>query len=425
MKCVTSAIQKAFADRKGSVYVAFAFTLPVLLTVSLSGLDFAWAVMQKQALQEAADAAAIAGGEELSLSDAKRENVAAVVQAMVERSLAVNANTLIKKTAIKPTVTATIHDDPLEVQVDIKQPVQAVVGDLFGLTFQPLRISSTARVIGKPNICALILDPSSNGALSLEHDSRMTGRDCAVYTNSTHTNAIKAKNSATLIAKFICSAGGKSGGPGNFDPVPLTDCPTFEDPLGSRPEPEVGSCTETDLELTSGYYSLSPGTYCGGIAIRAGAEVVLTEGVYVIKDGPLLVDDGAILTSRNGGLFFTGANAYFRIAGDTRINMEAPRSGSMAGLLMFESRAQPSTTQHQFLSDNESNLVGTIYLPRSELKIDADGDISPDAAYTAIVAHRLRLYGGPHLILNSNYDQTDVPVPKGIRGAGQPISLVN
>ena len=36
----------------------------------------------------------------------------------------------------------------------------------------------------------------------------------------------------------------------------------------------------------------------------------------------------------------------------------------------------------------------------------------------------MTLYGGPNLVLNTNYDITDVPVPEGIRGAAQPVALV-
>lgn len=68
-------------------------------------------------------------------------------------------------------------------------------------------------------------------------------------------------------------------------------------------------------------------------------------------------------------------------------------------------------------------LIGTIYIPKGELRVDATSPIADESAYTAIVADKMRLYGGPHLVLNTNYDQTDVPVPAGIRGAGQPVAL--
>jgi hypothetical protein len=57
------------------------------------------------------------------------------------------------------------------------------------------------------------------------------------------------------------------------------------------------------------------------------------------------------------------------------------------------------------------------------LHIDANAPVADKSAYTAIVARMLTLYGGPHLVLNTNYEQTDVPVPDGIKGVGQPVQL--
>ena len=68
-------------------------------------------------------------------------------------------------------------------------------------------------------------------------------------------------------------------------------------------------------------------------------------------------------------------------------------------------------------------LLGTIYLPTGELSIDANQPIADKSAYTAFVVRMLTANSGPTVTLNTNYDQTDIPVPDGIRGAGQPIAL--
>ena len=69
-------------------------------------------------------------------------------------------------------------------------------------------------------------------------------------------------------------------------------------------------------------------------------------------------------------------------------------------------------------------MVGTIYVPTGELRVDGAANVGRKSAYTAIVAETIRIYGGPHIVLNTSYDETDVPVPDGIKGAGQPIQLV-
>ncbi len=409
--------------RSGIMFLKFALMLPLVLAIILSGIDYAWTLTHKAVLQDAADTAAIAGAKQLSMADAKHENVEAVVTAMVERYIADNRKSLIKKGAIAPIVKAKVSSDPLQVEVSVTQGVKAAVGGTYGLEFPPINVKSVARILGRPNICVLALDPSANGALSLEHRALVTGRNCAVYSNSSHATAIQAKNSATLTASFICSRGGKSGGPGNFSPEPMVDCPGFDDPLADRPEPLVGPCLSPAL-VQGAENALVPGTYCGGLTLEGGTITTLLPGVYTFKDGPLIVEDGATLTGVDIGLHFSGRDAYFEFHEKTTISLKAPTTGVMAGLLVFESRNNSTDARHKLLSNNALMLLGTIYIPQGELHVDAESPIASESAYTAIIARTMRLFGGPHLVLNSNYDQTNVPVPKGIRGAGQPVSLV-
>ena len=65
-----------------------------------------------------------------------------------------------------------------------------------------------------------------------------------------------------------------------------------------------------------------------------------------------------------------------------------------------------------------------MYLPNGILIIKADNDIADQSAYTAIVVRRLRLLSGPNLVLNTDYDETTVPVPQGLGPAGGPTRLV-
>ena len=130
-------------------------------------------------------------------------------------------------------------------------------------------------------------------------------------------------------------------------------------------------------------------------------------------------------TGKGVGFFLTGSGARLQLGRKSSVNLEAPGAGVMAGLLFHASRTGAKAALHQIMSENAQNLVGTIYLPTGELRIDGSAQIGAQAAYTAIVAETVRIFGGPHVILNSNYEETDVPVPVGIKGTGQPIALVN
>ena len=409
----------------GTSVVTFAIVAPVLMTIVGATIDYGMLAKQRGDLQAAVDAGALAGAEGLALSDAKRTNVSAVVAAVVNSY--VKGNLQSKVGSEPPSVVSVVHDNPLEVEVAAKQKARSYFGNMFGLAVDKIAASATARVVGQPNICVLGLNPSANKTISLEHNARVTGRNCSVFSNSSHTNALVAKNSATLVATTICSVGGKTGGPGNFMPAPLTGCPTFDDPLASRPEPTVGACDASKPTVVSADQDLFPGVYCGGLTVLSGVRVFLNPGIYIFKDGPLNVTGASEFRGQNVGLYFTGTNVSMTLEPQTTISLTAPNSGVMAGLLMFSSRSLPSgkaSPVFKILSDNARVLLGTIYLPTAELHVDAGSPIADQSAYTAIVADTMRLYGGPHLVLNTNYNQTDIPVPAGIKGVGQPVSLV-
>lgn len=410
-------------DRTGSAFIPFALMLPVLVSITLSGVDYAWAVLQKQAIQQAADTAAIAGGKELSLSDSRRQNVEAVVEAMVLASIGHNTRSLVQRTQTPPVVDATITDNPLQVEVKVVQPVHTQIGGLLGIDFPPITVKSIARVVGRPNICVLALEPSEIGAIWLVRTAKMTGNGCSIFSNSVSDRGLAVRDGAFLSATAICSAGGIEQ-QGIITPAPLVDCPQFADPLASRQPPPDQPCQYGKIEIDSGMHHLSPGVYCEGIEIRGTAEVVFDPGDYIIKSGLFRVRDQAKIAG-HGVSFYLGDSTWLNFGRDTSVSLSATRTGPMAGIIFFASRNQSRIITHTIMSRGAQEMVGTIYMPTNSLVVDGDASVGGDSAYTAIVARRVVLLNGPHLILNSNYSQTDVPVPAGIKGAGQPVALVN
>ncbi len=410
-----SLFRQILKNDRGVIAVKFAMVLPILLAFFGFAIDRARYVQAQDAVQALADTAALAAAKELGLADRKHEDLAAIVQAIAE-AYARQKNTETPKT------TTSVTAEPMEVEVNVSVKFSSMFRGVTLLTFPEIRSRAVARIVGKPNVCVLGLNESEVGTISLEQNARVTGQNCAVYSNSDHTRGLKAKNSASLTASIICTRGGKDGGPGNFSPSPLVDCPSFEDPLLSRPEPVAGACDPMLPTVISTSMTLNPGTYCG-LELTSGADVTLRDGVYLIKDHPLIVRDGSRLQGASSGLFFIGDNATFTFETGSTISLSAPADGPMAGLLMFTSRSQDASLRYKILSDDARVMVGTIYVPQGELIIDASNPIADQSAYTAVIADKMRLYGGPHLVLNTRYSETEVPVPDGIKGAGQPVVL--
>lgn len=209
---------------------------------------------------------------------------------------------------------------------------------------------------------------------------------------------------------------------GTILPTPYLDCPQFTDPLAGRAAPRAGGCVATNLVIDNQTTSLSPGTYCGGLQIKGTSRVTLSAGDYFITGGPMKISDRSSL-SGNGVSFYLDTDVKLDADPESSLQLAASKTGPMVGLLFFAARTQATTITHRIMSRNAQVLVGTIYMPNNTLMVDGDAGVGGASAYTAIVARRLELMEGPQLVLNTNYDQTDVPVPEGIRGATQPMVL--
>jgi len=218
----------------------------------------------------------------------------------------------------------------------------------------------------------------------------------------------------------------------SFTPAPITDCPKIDDPLIDRPQPNVTMCKpQNNARVITSDEVLEPGVYCNGLTIAGNAKVTFSPGVYTIKDGPFTVTDTAEIMGVKNTFFLTGEGSVFNFHSGTTIDLAAAETGSTAGILFFEDRSVPHSFDfnpfrlnrlprnvrvHKISSNNARNLLGTLYLSKSILLINADAPVADNSAYTAIITGRLWLKEGPILTLNSDYTKTAVPVPNGLIG---------
>jgi hypothetical protein len=169
--------------------------------------------------------------------------------------------------------------------------------------------------------------------------------------------------------------------------------------------------------------TLSPGVYCGGLRIKGTADVTLLPGVYVIKNGLFTVSDTAHMKGENVGFHLVGFFTIMAFLKDSTIELTAPKTGALAGILFFEDRASPTLGIHTISSDHARVLLGTIYLAHSTFFVDSNQPVADKSAYTAIIANRVILDAGPNMVLNADYAATDIPVPEGVQRLGQAVKL--
>ncbi|MGF1543755.1 MAG: TadE/TadG family type IV pilus assembly protein [Parvularculaceae bacterium] len=416
------ALPTRFARRDhGNVALLFAVLAPLLIGVAGAAIDYGRYATFRISLQDAADAAAILGARQMSLSSAASvaENVASA--AALERAADagaqgatavpaahVAARSMTVRIAFEwtPTMLTTLYRNPLKVEA-----------------------SATAQLVSSGNICVLGLAPGPGEAVSSAGASRITGNGCGVFANATTANALAAAGSALITADIICSSGGYAGSPGNFSRTPLENCPQTPDPLLGRAEPTPGAC---DTGLTSNFggstsATATPGVYCAGLKVAESATVDFAPGEYFIVDSALTIQGGATVTGVDVSFFFAGDAASAAISGTANVSLSARETGPLAGMLFWRSASAVGQDVFSVSSPNVTKLVGTIYAPAGvfEADIPGGGAVAASSAYTAIVAGTIRTLGGANLVLNSDYASTAVPVPAGLSNGGEQIVLRN
>jgi Flp pilus assembly protein TadG len=399
-------------DRRANIATTFALTVPIIFGAAGVAVDYILMSQQQTSLQRVADAAALDAARELGLVQSSGTDVASIAQNYASGMLSQLS------TPSTPIVTAAVIDSNQAVQVDISESYQPTLSGL--ILKQPVTITAhaVARAVTPAPICFLALDPKAPGTLQLQDSAVLTAVSCAVYSDSTNPQGMKAVQGAVINSTYTCSAGGKVGNKINFNPDPLTDCPVMADPLISRAPPTPGACSFMNKVVDGMTVTLNPGTYCGGLTITDGANVTLGAGVFIIKDGPFVVNGGSTLQGTGTGIYLTGTSATLSFGADTTISLTAPKDGPLSGILVFEDRAEPPLQVHQILSNNARTLHGTVYIPQGQLVVNATQPIADKSLYTIIVTRRMQLYSGPNLVLNSDYADSDIPVPTGLGPTG-------
>ena len=391
--------------------MTFALMAPLLMGVLGASVDY-WRMNEaRMELQNIADAAAITGAHEFTIAAAGQRKLP---QKVAEEEAAQRLETL--KLAVSATPSASVEQQTRSVTVDITAAFKPSLLLSFFNDAINFTVTATASSYFASNLCVLTIDTRKQARLSMSDNSRLSGVNCAIHVNSSHADALLMQDSALLEAVSVLIVGGADIQGGEINPAALTDTPSRLDPLRRRRGPGVGNCSETDWVLESGAQRLSPGTYCGGLRIRGDADVEFSPGTYVIKHGPLVVEEKARVTGADVGFFLTGSASLFEFRDEANVEIAGPESGPMAGLLIFQDRNTGGETDSLITSSNVDELVGTIYLPKGDLFIDTSSEVAEASAFTAIISDELHLRSNSHLVLNSDYEATGVPLPDGLDG---------
>ena len=354
----TPKILKKFASNKrGNVGITFGLTIvPAVMFVG-GAIDFSNAYKTKSRIQNASDAAVLAGTAMPSgtTSQARRAQTLAVF----------NAN-LTGVGAITPVITISPNGKTVSVVASTgvntaflklaRIDTLSVGGSSSGsVAYTPSTTSSTTSTtttgeIGK--VCLLALDPSATNGFIAQGTPNVNYTNCWAHTNSTSTSAIAGGGSAVVVGAGHSAVGGvTSNAVGVYSPAAVGAKAVIRDPFATvgayvtpyssytptfTPPAISTTCTASNISLKKNAFTLDPGRYCGGINIQAGATVTFNPGVYIIDNGEFNVQSGSTITGSNVVFYYSGATARLTVIGGGTVNLKGRTTGnSYAGFLMI------------------------------------------------------------------------------------------
>ena len=397
---------RVLSDEEGSYLVLFAFLMPVLVGVAGLGTEGGLWLYTQQALQGAADSAAVSAG----YAYANNSNVLTQAQA-ITATYGFVCGSGVTCTVNQPPKSGNFTTNPDAIEVILARSQKPLFSSFWSSKSFNIEARSVALA---PQPCGVLaLDPSAPGAVTLAFLAGVNLTGCPLFSDSSSGSSIDL-----ILAEITATGnGGTVGTVGNvsdfccgISPTPTTGDKPITDPYLSVPLPTFtvpknqAGCTgggtfssKTPATPKNGAV-LNPGVYCEGIAL-SGVNVTMNPGIYILyalnSSGTPLSMTNSTLTG-NGGvtLVFTGsANPATAMSVDaaSTINLTAPTTGPTAGMVMYGDRNMPVGTAFNFVFGAALYATGAVYLPRGNVTFA--GIAGSTANCTLLIADKIQFVG--------------------------------
>jgi Putative Flp pilus-assembly TadE/G-like len=374
-------------DRSGAYAVIFGLLTPIFIgTLALGTETGVWYATQAK-MQGAADASAISAAVGFN---AGNTNVTLQANATAASYGFVNGSGGTTVTVNQPPLSGPNVKNPGAVEVIIKQPQNLLFSSLF--LNSPVVIEGRAVAAATPPcVIALSQTPlvSLATGIAAAAGANVLADQCTVADNSPGVVALTVALFSSITAQKVKVVGGFLGLLGTVTPTPVHAPPT-PDPFAGTTVPDISTLPCNPYSFggpaphgsITGTVTLSPGRYCGGIAVGAvlggTGTVTLSPGTYYMDGGHGILGNGlevlagSTLTGTGVTIVLTSSSPLINLPGLSllgTINLTAPSSEPYAGLVVFEDRPAllgvlpgPGLT---FAGGAAANLIGTIYAPHS------------------------------------------------------------
>jgi hypothetical protein len=399
----------------GNVAVVIAIAAPTMMALTLGATDVASILNDRQRIRSIAEGAALAGARNLSVAMSEQEAVAharAMAESMIEEwrsapELQVGVGVI------------DVADGAKGVRVTLDAHRASFFNDLLPPGGWRYDVAATASSVGVRPLCVLAFAEKGSKELLLRDSAHIVAPECLVHSNGNVVVSGGRIEAARTQAVLNAS--------GDIAPDPVTDAPSIRDPfasldLNASQVKCVGKLKNAALLVAlTGTHRLPPGDHCGVITIGGDANVILEPGEHRFGLGSLIVRDNGRLTGDDVVLI---VDKLWRTSflGESVISLTGRRDGLLAGFVMIADR--DNTQPFDIDTSHVERLDGVIYVPSSELRISAKGDVARQSDWTVIVAESLRLTGNPNLYINAEYDRSELGPPPGVGPRRDAVRLI-
>ena len=395
--------RRALSDRRGGTAVIFALGAPALALLACGAIDLAGVNSDRTAMQDSADATALAMAKQLGVS------TAAGIAARAQTYAAGQLGQIATNDAVS--VNATIGANNNSVTVAITGHRNSFFGNLVPPGGWNMSVQATASTLGTLPLCVLSTGTGGSNNISLTTASIMTASNCLVQSDQNLT-----VDSGSAVTTGLAQATGIASGP--ITPAPQSGAPPIADPFASLAIDEslLGSvlCLPLLNNLSIGLNVVNPllnSCFSGNATIPANTTIKFSPGVYYFKGCTLTLQSNAEIEGTDVVLIFDDTSS-FSFQDDSQIMLSGRQSGNYAGFVIMTTRNNTNT--FTISSDNAKQLEGAIYLPSATLLVTGtNNNVAKQSAWTVIVAQAIELQGSPNLVINANYSSSNVPVPAG------------
>ncbi len=241
-----------------------------------------------------------------------------------------------------------------------------------------------------------VLNATASGALSLSGNAQFD-LPGLIYVDSNAAATVSASGNANVLASAVDVVGGvQSSGNAHFNVSPVTGAPSVADPLASLAAPSVSGSAQGPVNVGgNSSQTLNPGIY-QGITVSGNGKLTLNPGIYVLAGGGFSVSGNGIVTG--SGVLLYNANSNYPSAGGTfgaitisgngQENLSAATTGTYAGMVFFQARANTSAISLSGNAHLELN-GGVLYASSAVLNQSGNAHLNQDA----LIVNELQMSG--------------------------------